>query len=281
MTSSTSALVAATQVRWAAGFSFVLGWGFFGISAAMSGFGLARQQSLAEFDAAAKLLAWKIARINCQVWVEQRNLATFLHGEVQSLILVAQLQIQRAIDANDDVEKVVASVQELLRDVPSRIGRPQQNTTLEMFRESLIDRWGLFLALRFEFSDATGRAINGDQVCLSVAREILSEFVVNAVKHAQAEEVSLVLEVVGDRVELTLSNSNSGADATGVADSRLSMSDDATGQADVRFGVGFELIESVLVDHEVKITGDDYTLTGAIPLEGTTSHAETKSSQPR
>jgi anti-sigma regulatory factor (Ser/Thr protein kinase) len=264
---------------WAAGFSFVLGWGFFGISAAMSGFGLARQQSLVEFDAAAKLLAWKIARINCQVWVEQRNLATFLHGEVQSLILVAQLQIQRAIDANEDVGKLVASVQDLLRDVPSRIGTPQQGSPLEVFRESLIHRWGSFLALRFEFSDATGRAINDDQVCLAVAREILSEFVVNAVKHAQAEEVNLVLDVAGDRVELTLSNSLSGADALGVADSRLSMSEGATGRADVKFGVGFELIESVLLDHAVTITDDEYRLTGAIPLEGTTSHAEAKSSR--
>jgi anti-sigma regulatory factor (Ser/Thr protein kinase) len=112
-----------------------------------------------------------------------------------------------------------------------------------------------------------------------VAREILAEFVVNAVKHAQAEEVSLVLEVVGDRVELTLSNSNSGADATGVAGSRLSTSDEATGRADVKFGVGFELIESVLLDHAVTITDDEYRLTGAIPLEGTTSHAEAKSSR--
>jgi hypothetical protein len=258
---------------WAAGFSFVLGWVFFGISAAMSGFGIARQHALSEFAAAVKLLEWRIARINSQAWVEQRNLATFLHGEVQSLILVAQLKIQRAIDADEHVETVVAGVQELLRDVPSRIGAPSHGATLELFCESLDDRWGSFLALHLEFTDDTRRAINDDPVCLAVTREILTEFVVNAVKHAQAEEVNLVLEVVGDRVELILSNSISPTDTTGVANHRSSVSAEAAERPSARFGVGSHLIESVLIDRQLTTTSVEYRLSGALPLEKFSSTA--------
>jgi signal transduction histidine kinase len=254
---------------WAAGFSFVLGWVLFGISAAMRGFGLAREQSLVEFDKAAKLLAWKIARINCQAWVEQRNLATFLHGEVQSLILVAQLKIQRAIDTGEDVETVVASVQDLLRDIPSRIGTPQQGATLDLLRESLNDRWGSFLSLHIEFNDETRRAINADPVCLTVIREIFSEFVVNAVKHAQAEMVKLVLGVVGDRVEIVFSNSISATDVEAVADASSGASAHEKGGPSVRVGVGSQLIESVLLDRQLTTTSDEYRLSGALPLQET------------
>lgn len=257
-----------TYALWAAGFSFVLGWVFFGTSAAMNGFKLARQQALDEFDAAAKLLEWKIARINSQAWVEQRNLATFLHGEVQSLILVARLRIQRAIDADDDVESVVAEVQDLLRDVPTRIGIPPQGATLESIRESLNDRWGSFLTLEFECTDETRRAINADSVCLAVTKEVITEFVVNAVKHANASRVSIRLAVGGDRLEIVLSNSRDDESTEGVAGAKSIEGTTNNIQPPVRLGVGSELLESVLIGKQLLVTPEEYRVTGAIPLDG-------------
>jgi hypothetical protein len=256
-----------TYALWAAGFSFVLGWVFIGTSAAMKGFKLARQQALAEFDAAAKILEWKIARINSQAWVEQRNLATFLHGEVQSLILVARLRIQRAIDADDDVELVVAEVQDLLRDIPSRIGLPPHGATLESIRESLNDRWGSFLTLEFECADETRRAINADSVCLTVTKEVITEFVVNAVKHANASRVSISVAVEGDRVELVLSNSRDDESTERVASAKPIEGTTNNIQPPVRLGVGSELLESVLIGKQLIVTPEEYRVTGAIPLE--------------
>jgi hypothetical protein len=255
-----------TTALWAAGFSFVLGWVFFGVSAAMSGFALARQFALSEFDKAANLLEWKIARINCQAWVEQRNLATFLHGEVQSLILVAQLRIQRAIDANDDVESVVGEVQDLLRDLPTRIGAPPHSATLEVFSESLRDRWGTFLELHFEFTEETRRTINADSVCLAVAREILTEFVVNAVTHGHADAAHLVLDAKEDRIELRLTNTRVSDGLGNPPATTLDASAKEPIPTRSRFGVGSELVESVLVDKQLTVTPTQYRLYGAIPL---------------
>jgi hypothetical protein len=264
-----------SYAMWAAGFSFVLGWVFFGTSAAMGGFAIARQKALAEFAASAKLLEWKIARINCQAWVEQRNLATFLHGEVQSLVLVAQLRIQRAIDADDDVETVVAEVQDLLRDVPSRIGTPQMGATLELFREALNDRWGSFLALEFECAENTRRAINADPICLAVTREVLTEFVVNAVKHGRAEHVNLVLSAKEDRVEMCLANSRWNDEGDENSPATMGEATKDTRAASSTGGVGSELVESVLLDRHLTVTPTDYRLTGAIPLQRDAGAAKT------
>jgi hypothetical protein len=256
-----------TYALWAAGFSFVLGWVFIGTNAAMNGFKIARQKALSEFDAAAKLLEWKIARINSQAWVEQRNLATFLHGEVQSLILVARLRIQRAIDADDNVESVVEEVQDLLRDIPSRIGTPPHGATLESIRESLDDRWGSFLTLEFECADETQRAIDADSVCLAVTKEVITEFVINAVKHANASRVTIRLAVEGNRVELVLSNSRDDESTEGVASTKTTEGTTNNIQPPVRLGVGSELLESVLMGKQLMVTPDEYRVTGAIPLE--------------
>lgn len=255
-----------TSALWAAGFSFVLGWVFFGVSAAMSGFALARQFALSEFDEAAKLLEWKIARINCQAWIEQRNLATFLHGEVQSLILVAQLRIQRAIDANEDVELVVAEVQDLLRDIPTRIGVPPHGATLELFGESLSDRWGTFIELQFEFTEETRRAINADSICLAVAREILTEFVVNAVTHGRADDVHLALNAKKDRIELRLTNNRVAEEVGDSPATTIDAGDTGAIPKRSRFGVGSELVDSVLLDKQLTVMPTEYRLSGAIPL---------------
>jgi two-component sensor histidine kinase len=136
-------------------------------------------------------------------------------------------------------------------------------------RESLNDRWGSFLSLHIEFNDETRRAINADPVCLTVIREIFSEFVVNAVKHAQAEMVKLVLGVVGDRVEIVFSNSISATDVEAVADASSGASAHEKGGPSVRVGVGSQLIESVLLDRQLTTTSDEYRLSGALPLQET------------
>ena len=252
---------------WAAMFNFVLGWVFLGISAAKSGFGVARQNAISEFEIAAERLEWKVARINCQTWIDQRNLATFLHGEVQSLILVAQLRMQHAIDRNLDPTTVVSEVQELLAGIPARIGKPEIGPNLQMFSESLRDRWDTFVEFDFDFSNATRAAIDGDIVCVSVIREIVTEFVVNAVKHGSARRVGITLDADGDGVDVVLCSSN---DATGDSESFgvSSLGGTATkNRPRGRVGLGSDLLESVMVNRVVTVTEGDYRLTGTIPLE--------------
>jgi len=252
---------------WAAGFNFVLGWVFLGISAAKSGFGVARQNAIAEFDIAAKRLEWKVARINCQTWIEQRNLATFLHGEVQSLILVAQLRMQHAIDRKLDPETVISEVQELLTGIPAKIGKPEIGPNLQMFSDSLRDRWGTFLEFDFDYTNATRAAIDGDLVCVAVTREIVTEFVVNAVKHGSARRVGITLDANDDGVDVVLTSSNDAAGDSEPSDVSSRGGTATKNQPRGRVGLGSELLESVMVNRVVTVIEGEYRLTGTIPLE--------------
>jgi hypothetical protein len=174
------------------------------------------------------------------------------------------------------VETVVAEVQDLLRDVPSRIGTPQMGATLELFREALNDRWGSFLALEFECAENTRRAINADAICLAVTREVLTEFVVNAVKHGRAEHVNLVLTAKGDRVEMCLANSRVNVEGDDNFPATMGEGTKGTRAASSGGGVGSELVESVLIDRHLTVTPLEYRLTGAIPLQRGAVAAKTR-----
>ena len=256
-----------TSALWVGAFSIVLGWIFLVASASKHGFGLERKRLLDKFYETKKRLEWRIARINSQVWVEQRNLSMFLHGEVQSLVQLAQMKIHRAIEKPENLDNVVREVSALLRAIPSQIEKPLRSPRVDDFHGELHDRWGTFLNLDFDVTNESRLAIDRDPIASRVSNEIVSEFVLNSVKHGNASSVAVALSAQNGRLEMTLSSlrNNTSVDTHSDRDSK-----DAGKRGHpqpARVGLGSQLFDSVILDRREKVTSERYVLTGAIPLD--------------
>jgi signal transduction histidine kinase len=256
-----------TSALWVGAFSIVLGCLFLVASASKHGFGLERKRLLDEFYETKKQLEWRIARINSQVWVEQRNLAMFLHGEVQSLVQLAQMKIHRAIEKPESLDNVVREVSALLRAIPSQIEKPLRSPRVDDFHGELHDRWGTFLNLDFDVTNESRLAIDRDPIASRVSKEIVSEFVLNSVKHGNASSVAVALSAQNGRLEMTLSSlrNNTSVDTHSDRDSKDAGKRGLPQPA--RVGLGSQLFDSVILDRRETVTSERYVLTGAIPLD--------------
>ena len=255
-----------TSALWVGAFSIVFGFLFLVASASKHGFGLERRRLLDEFYETKKRLEWRIARINSEVWVEQRNLAMFLHGEIQSLIQLAQMKIHRAIEKPETLDSVVREVSALLRTIPSQIEKPFRSPRVDELHEELRDRWGTFITLNFDVTDESRLAIDRDPIASRVCKEIVSEFILNSVKHGNASSVSVALSAQNSRLEMTLSSSRHITSVDTHSDRDSKAAEKRVHPQPARVGLGSQLFDSVIVDRRETETASEFTLTGAVPM---------------
>jgi signal transduction histidine kinase len=255
-----------TSALWVGAFSIVFGFLFLVASASKHGFGMERRRLLDEFYETKKRLEWRIARINSEVWVEQRHLAMFLHGEIQSLIQLAQMKIHRAIEKPETLDSVVREVSALLRTIPSQIEKPFRSTRVDDLHEELRDRWGTFITLNFDVTDESRLAIDRDPIASRVCKEIVSEFILNSVKHGNASSVSVALSAQNSRLEMTLSSSRNNTSVDTHSDRDSKAAEKRVHPQPARVGLGSQLFDSVIVDRRETETASEFTLTGAVPM---------------
>jgi signal transduction histidine kinase len=244
----------------------VFGFLFLVASASKHGFGLERRRLLDEFYETKKRLEWRIARINSEVWVEQRHLAMFLHGEIQSLIQLAQMKIHRAIEKPETLDSVVREVSALLRTIPSQFEKPFRSPRVDELHEELRDRWGTFITLNFDVTDESRLAIDRDPIASRVCKEIVSEFILNSVKHGNASSVSVALSAQNSRLEMTLSSSRHITSVDTHSDRDSKAAEKRVHPQPARVGLGSQLFDSVIVDRRETETASEFTLTGAVPM---------------
>lgn len=147
-------------------------------------------------------LTWAIARSNELSRQRRAALSAALHGSVQSALAAAHLRLQIAIRDDSDAEAAaVAAKVEAERAVALGV-EPLESRPIADQCMQLTAAWAGAVEVHCEVPNE----IDADQVTAQLIAEIMTEGVLNAVKHANASWVHIRAEINGDFVTLSIEN---------------------------------------------------------------------------
>lgn len=148
-------------------------------------------------------LALEVSLFEQRLWLDRRAWSFLLHGTVQSSLTAALLRLQ----GDDDRETALRLVREDL-------GRAKQALQSPPARIAIIDdvlrdieqTWGGICKVTSTMSSAAEQTLRtNNDACMSV-NEIAKEAVSNAVRHANAKEIAIVIDKEGEQISLKIEN---------------------------------------------------------------------------
>ena len=170
-----------------------------------------RTEDLSELSTQLQLVAEK----------ERAALSRELHDELGGLLVAARMDLswleEKVASSDPDVQAQFKRVHDALQE-----GVELKRRVVENLRPTLLDNLGLFSALRWQVSDSCGRAALScveryPEAELSLTPEasiaifrIVQEALTNILKHAQARNVEVAVEVHGDSLVLTVKDDGVG-----------------------------------------------------------------------
>lgn len=224
----------------------VLGW----LIASSAGVREARLQVLEQIDDINNQLAWQNARLQSELWLDQKSLALTLHNDVQATLLAAALKLKASVEVGE------SAANEELPEIRKLISRSINFTTsstrehsLEAIVRRINENWGGLITMRYTVSDETLARIEADSVVLGVLEDVLSEFQNNSLKHGQATETTAVLTMLTDAIlHVAMTNNGHKMDSA------------------VQGGLGSALLKSVSLDYTIENLHRGVKLTVSLPL---------------
>lgn len=160
-------------------------------------------------------LRWSIARTNELTRQRREAVSTALHGSVQAALASAHLRLQLALrDGVNPADALAAARADAERAVTLAVdvGRPAVGVQ-ERFTE-LEAGWAGVTELRI---GVVTKALDADPIAARLVADLVTEAVLNAVKHAGAEWVEASGSVEGDTISLSVRNPGAPDAAIGVA----------------------------------------------------------------
>ncbi len=179
-------------------YSLGLGLPLLGLFATTPALRRARQTTLDEAEHLNSRLNWLVARLNAELWADRRAIAKSLHQDVQGVLVAASFRLQRAIDADRDVDVATAEVRELVAMAANFAVAPTTPPTMDFAIENLSDRWRGVLEISFSADDGAQAVLSADPIARQILQEAISEFVTNAVKHGLAKTATIDAKFDGD-----------------------------------------------------------------------------------
>lgn len=188
-----------------------------------------RERDEAELRQAAMSMEWTTSRLRQQAFLEQRALGRALHGEVQARIVSVALQIQ--INPPADASATVAALSEQVREALSE--RAEVCWTDEL--DDICELWADAIALSIEIDPHAAAMLDADALAAQAVVEVVREAVTNAVRHGQADEVTVQIGPEVDAIEVTVRN------------------DGALVTPPVRSGLGTHLLDAVCIAWDLRL----------------------------
>ena len=171
-------------------FGIVLGW----LIATSAGMRTARTEMLEEINLINEELAWQNARIQSEMWLDQKSLALTLHNDVQATLLAAALKLKSAIDQDPHTaESALPQIKDLIYRSINFGSTTSREYTLPSVIERINDNWAGIITMRFTATEETLNIVQNDLVVLGVLEDVLSEFQNNSLKHGHASETTAIL----------------------------------------------------------------------------------------
>jgi len=232
-------------------YTLILG-AFIGWAIAISeGLRVARERILDELTVLDHQRHWSNTRAQCQLWLDQKRLALTLHNTVQGNLLAAAMKLRRALEAGSEpTQKVASEVHELVKSsLQLEPGRSKRQTLREL-TEELNNTWAALIKVTTHCDPKLATLLSKDAVALEIVAEVMSEFVMNSLKHGSATQADVEVTQPSHNI-VALQLRNNGSPIIG-----------DTG----RVGLGSHFIDSVAITYETANLPDGFEISLQLPL---------------
>lgn len=228
---------------------FVLGW----LIASSAGMRTARIEMLVEISRINNELAWQNARIQSELWLDQKSLALTLHNDVQATLLAAALKLKASIDASpDSATDALPEVKDLISRSINFGSTATRDFTLTSIIHRINDNWAGIITMRYTASAETLTQVENDSVAMGVLEDVLSEFQNNSLKHGRSTETTAILSTPQPGI-LQVAMTNNGERLT----------------AETQNGLGSAFLKSVALDYKLENFTRGVKLTVWLPISQT------------
>ena len=225
---------------------FVLGW----LIASSAGMRTARIEMLVEISRINDELAWQNARIQSELWLDQKSLALTLHNDVQATLLAAALKLKASIDASpDSATDALPEVKDLISRSINFGSTATRDFTLTSIIQRINDNWAGIITMRYTASSETLVQVENDSVAMGVLEDVLSEFQNNSLKHGRSTETTAILSTPQPGI-LQVAMTNNGERLT----------------AETQNGLGSAFLKSVALDSKLENFTRGVKLTVWLPI---------------
>ena len=186
------------------------------------------------------------SQLRQQVWLDQKLLATELHGSVQAALHAAALSLSKKANPTPaDLDRTLESVQ----GVVERLGDNAylEGETFKQILTDIADVWDGVCTINYEYLPDLVLAMDSDPKCARSVIEVVRETITNAIKHSKAEVIDVEITQVSGLVRLSIVN---------------------VGQLKVaqEYGAGSEIISELTFSHKLSQLGEYVVLEALIPM---------------
>ena len=187
-----------------------------------------------------------VSQLRQRAWVAKKNLARLVHGQVQSELFAAYLQLSQANQPDAQLYQQAGARIERAMGALNQTGGQAQD--FEATLEQIVATWGANFNVNTDISGQALAALRADQVATACAVEVILEAVNNAAKYGTSGQADLVVKLTEDSnlyIEVT-----NGADAGGASSA----------------GYGSTVLDDVTHEWEFEITEGIAKLTAEVIL---------------
>lgn len=209
----------------------------------------ARATTLRQMSDVNEQLAWLVARTKGKQWVERNAAALALHGKVQASLYVAGMKMYAALETDQKTDEAHTYMQQTVHEMLDFLIEPPAPKPLSDTRAEMESLWDGQVQLVWEASTHAVRLLDADEVSSALFRELVSEFILNSVKHVQARNITIELTQHDDRFLSVLFEHPTPSIAPGSGS-----------------GMGTALSQAVLVQHSLEIGDEGARLSGLLPV---------------
>ena len=145
------------------------------------------------------------SQLRQQIWLDQKMLATELHGSVQATLHATALQLSK-IDqpAIADLERVRDAVDKAL----ARLGQTAylEGERFSQVLQDIADVWEGTCGIEYQIQPAAQAALDSQQSLARSTIEVLREAITNAIKHGKAKSIKVAITINGQLLDLIVDN---------------------------------------------------------------------------
>lgn len=225
----------------------LLGW----LLAISDGFRLSRNEVLQSLSNLNQLLQRVGARLQAQLWLDQKLLAITIHNEVQATVISGALKLKNSLEKGEDVTELFPQIKNQISEALQLELSQRTVRSLEEEVEKLNQTWDSLLVTSLDTDELVLDSISEDEIAQEIAAEVIREFVTNSLKHGQATRINVYCELIDSNV-LKLTLKNNGKKLTKERKEK---------------GLGSRFLQAVTLMHEIENRAGGVQLTAKIPLE--------------
>jgi signal transduction histidine kinase len=148
------------------------------------------------------------SQLRQQVWLDQKMLATELHGSVQATLHATALQLSKIDQPSiSDLEKVRDAVDKAI----SRLGQTAylEGESFSQIIEDIAEVWEDTCQIEYLIQPDAQAVLDQQQSLARSTVEVLREAITNAIKHGKAKNINVSITKNGQLLHLIVDNDGS------------------------------------------------------------------------